>query len=72
MRLCGRSVLAEAVLATLLASSPGLLPVEVESASLGPAFEGDHDQCILQVRLLSPPPPRLPDSNKLYKFHKNS
>lgn len=49
-RLCGRSVLAEAVLAALLASSLGLLPVEVESASLGPAFEGDHDQCILQAR----------------------
>lgn len=48
--LCGRSVLAEAVLDSLLASSPEPLSVEIESASLGPAFEGGHDQCILQVR----------------------
>ena len=47
---CGRrSILAEAVLASLVATCLTTLNVEIESASVGPAFGGGHDQRILEV-----------------------
>ncbi len=40
--MAGRSVLAEAIFAELLAGAPEL-DVSIESASVGPAFAGGHD-----------------------------
>ena len=44
-----RSVLAEAVFESLLRRSEERLHVEVESASVGPAYEGGHDPRVVQV-----------------------
>ena len=44
-----RSVLAEAIFAQLLECSEERLHVEIESASVGPAYEGGHDPRVLQV-----------------------
>jgi len=42
-------VLAEAIFASLLERSEERPHVEVESASVGPAYEGGHDPRIVQV-----------------------
>ena len=52
MRLRCRSVLAESIFASLLEGSDERLHVEVESASVGPAYEGGHDSRVVQVRRL--------------------
>ena len=61
-----RSVLAEAIFASLLARSEEQLHVEVESASVGPAYEGGHDPRILQV------PPATPSSGVPIQPHKTA
>ena len=50
-----RSVLAEAVFRQMLAACERPLDVAVESASIGPAVEGQHDPRVAQAKILDAP-----------------
>jgi hypothetical protein len=44
-----RAVLAESIFSSMLAARDQLLDVVVESASIGPAVDGQHDSRVVQV-----------------------
>lgn len=48
-----RSVLAESIFASMLEACDQPLEVAVESASVGPALDGQHDARVAQARSLS-------------------